>query len=148
MSAHRYENPLKVKLAQGAAVLGMSVGDGFAILKGGDQAATTYLRDKTTASLTERFRPIVEQATQKVALTSYWTPLVKGYNKAGMLTGSSSGSSNGRLGADESLGLRASVEIPPHPGPGLQRSRAQMCGTPHQFWKRESRRGRHGSPDD
>lgn len=70
------------------AVLGMSVGDGFAILKGGDQAATAYLRDKTTASLTERFRPIVEQATQKVALTSHWSPLVKGYNKAVMLTGS------------------------------------------------------------
>jgi hypothetical protein len=70
------------------ALMGMSVGDGFAILKGGDQAATAYLRDKTTASLTERFRPIVEQATQKVALTSYWSPLVKGYNKAVMLTGS------------------------------------------------------------
>ena len=69
------------------AVMGMSVSDGFAILKGGDQAATSYLRDKTTASLTERFRPIVERATQKVALTSYWTPLAKGYNKAGRLTG-------------------------------------------------------------
>lgn len=69
------------------AVTGMSVGDGFAILKGGDNAATNYLREKTTAQLTERFRPIVERATQKVALTSYWTPLAKGYNKAGMLTG-------------------------------------------------------------
>lgn len=69
------------------AIMGMSVGDGFAILKGGDEAATNYLREKTTATLVQRFRPIVEQATQKVALTSYWTPLTSAYNKAGMFAG-------------------------------------------------------------
>jgi Protein of unknown function (DUF4197) len=69
------------------AVTGMSVGDGFAILKGGDNAATNYLTEKTTTTLTERFRPIVESATKKVALASYWTPLANGYNKAGMFTG-------------------------------------------------------------
>jgi hypothetical protein len=69
------------------AVTGMSVGDGFAILKGGDNAATNYLTEKTTSTLIERFRPIVERATKKVALTSYWTPLANGYNKAGMFTG-------------------------------------------------------------
>ena len=31
------------------AVLGMSVGDGFEILKGGDNAATNYLKEKTNA---------------------------------------------------------------------------------------------------
>lgn len=69
------------------AVKGMSIGDGFAILKGKDDAATTYLKDKTTAALTTRFRPIVEAATKKVALTNYWTPLANGYNKASMFTG-------------------------------------------------------------
>jgi hypothetical protein len=69
------------------AVLGMSVGDGFAILKGDDHAATTYLTEKTSTTLTERFRPIVARATEKVALASYWTPLANGYNKAGMFTG-------------------------------------------------------------
>src|SRR5690606_10485882 len=69
------------------AVTGMSVGDGFAILKGGDDAATAYLREKTIATLIERFRPIVANATRKVALTSYWTPLATSYNKAGFLTG-------------------------------------------------------------
>jgi hypothetical protein len=69
------------------AILGMSVSDGFAILKGGDQAATNYLREKTTASLMARFRPIVERATSKVALTSYWTPLTSACNKAGAFTG-------------------------------------------------------------
>lgn len=69
------------------AVTGMSVGDGFAILKGGDNAATNYLNEKTNSALMERFRPIVEKATAKVALTNYWTPLANGYNKASMLTG-------------------------------------------------------------
>ena len=69
------------------AVMGMSVGDGFAILKGGDRAATNYLTEKTSASLREKFAPIVANSTKKVALTSYWTPLANGYNKAGTLTG-------------------------------------------------------------
>ena len=37
------------------AVTGMSVGDGFAILKGGDNAATNYLNEKTNSALMERF---------------------------------------------------------------------------------------------
>lgn len=69
------------------AVTGMSVGDGMAILKGGDRAATRYLSERTTATLTEKFAPIVARSTKKVALTSYWTPLAKGYNKANMFTG-------------------------------------------------------------
>lgn len=70
------------------AIKGMSIGDGFAILKGGDNAATNYLRDKTTPALTSKFKPIVERATEKVALTNYWTPLASGYNKASTFTGS------------------------------------------------------------
>lgn len=70
-----------------AAIKGMSVADGFAILRGGDHAATEYLAEKTTGELTSRFRPIVETATSEVALTSYWTPLTTAYNKAGILTG-------------------------------------------------------------
>lgn len=70
-----------------SAIKGMSVGDGFAILRGGENAATNYLKEKTTADLTTRFLPIVEQATNKVALAEHWTPLASAYNKAGMLTG-------------------------------------------------------------
>ena len=71
-----------------AAIKNMSVSDGFSILKGGDHAATQYLKDKTTAELIAKFRPIVENATKQVALTSYWTPLASAYNKAGAFTGS------------------------------------------------------------
>ncbi len=70
------------------AVTGMTVGDGFAILKGDEHAATTYLRDKTSAALTQRFLPIVKRATQKVALANYWTPLATAYNKASLFSGS------------------------------------------------------------
>ncbi|MDF3027689.1 MAG: hypothetical protein K0S23_1996 [Fluviicola sp.] len=63
------------------AVKGMSVGDGFAILNGSDTAATHYLREKTTASLTEKFTPIVKTAMEKVRVTEYWNPLVTRYNK-------------------------------------------------------------------
>lgn len=69
------------------AIKGMNVADGFAILKGGDHAATNFLKEKTTAELTAKFRPIVENATKQVALTSYWTPLSNAYNTATLLTG-------------------------------------------------------------
>jgi hypothetical protein len=63
------------------AIKGMSIGDGFAILKGADNAATQYLKDKTTAELTLKFTPIVQAAIDKVELTKYWNPLVTNYNK-------------------------------------------------------------------
>ena len=63
------------------AVRGMSVGDGFAILNGGDTAATHYLREKTYNPLSEKFAPIVKNAIEKVQVTSYWTPLVTAYNR-------------------------------------------------------------------
>ncbi|WP_343606785.1 DUF4197 domain-containing protein [Fluviicola sp.] len=63
------------------AVKGMSVTDGFAILNGGDTAATHYLREKTTPALTEKFTPIIKTAMEKVRVTEYWNPLVTAYNK-------------------------------------------------------------------
>lgn len=63
------------------AIKGMSITDGFAILKGNDDAATVYLKDKTTLDLKKLFAPIVKNATNKVQLTKYWTPLATSYNK-------------------------------------------------------------------
>lgn len=63
------------------AITGMSVGDGFAILKGGDTAATHYLREKTFSPLKAQFSPVVKEAITKAKVTSYWTPLVTAYNK-------------------------------------------------------------------
>ncbi|MDR0803456.1 DUF4197 domain-containing protein [Fluviicola sp.] len=63
------------------AVKEMSVSDGFAILNGGDTAATHYLREKTTPALTEKFTPVIKAAMEKVRITEYWDPLVTTYNK-------------------------------------------------------------------
>lgn len=69
------------------AITSMSIQDGFTILHGGENAATNYLREKTSASLRARFQPIVERATSKVALTSYWRPVANAYNTATIITG-------------------------------------------------------------
>lgn len=63
------------------AIKGMSIGDGFAILKGGDFAATNYLKDKTTPQLKSAFLPKVKDALNKVQLTKYWNPVISTYNK-------------------------------------------------------------------
>lgn len=63
------------------AITGMSIGDGFAILKGNDTAATHYLREKTYAPLKDKFKPVVNDAINQVKVTSYWAPLVTIYNK-------------------------------------------------------------------
>ena len=69
------------------AITSMSIQDGFNILKGTDRAATDYLIQKTTASLTQKFSPVVQNAINKVELTKYWNPLANKYNAAMTLTG-------------------------------------------------------------
>ncbi len=50
------------------AVKEMSIQDAKNILTGGNTAATEYFRGKTTQPLTEKFLPIVHQATDRVQL--------------------------------------------------------------------------------
>jgi hypothetical protein len=69
------------------AIKNMTVSDGFNILNGGDGAATTYLKNQTTAQLTSAFRPKVEAAIAKVKLTEYWNPIITKYNSAMTITG-------------------------------------------------------------
>lgn len=69
------------------AITNMSIADGFAILNGGDGAATKYLKDNTTAALKEAFRPKVEAAIATVKLTDYWNPIVSKYNTWASLSG-------------------------------------------------------------
>ncbi|MEN9304350.1 MAG: hypothetical protein RL264_2779 [Bacteroidota bacterium] len=69
------------------AIRNMSVQDGFAILNGGDGAATRFLSKQTTDKLVVAFSPKVKEATAKVKLTEYWNPLITKYNQAMTLTG-------------------------------------------------------------
>jgi hypothetical protein len=69
------------------AIKNMTVSDGFAILNGGDGAATKYLKDQTTAKLIAAFAPKVDAAISKVKLTEYWNPIITKYNNAMTVTG-------------------------------------------------------------
>jgi hypothetical protein len=69
------------------AIKNMSVQDGFTILKGGDGAATRFLKEQTTSKLVSAFSPKVKNATAKVELTKYWNPIITKYNGAMTLTG-------------------------------------------------------------
>jgi hypothetical protein len=63
------------------AITSMSITDGISILKGGDNAATKFLKDKTTADLKAKFLPVVKAALTSVQITKYWNPLATKYNK-------------------------------------------------------------------
>ncbi len=63
------------------AIKGMSITDGLKILRGGDFAATDYLKSVTTKELTEKFRPVIEAALVKVDATKYWEDVFTNYNR-------------------------------------------------------------------
>lgn len=69
------------------AIKGMSVSDGFAVLNGGEGAATQFLKTNTMSQLTAAFSPKVADAIAKVKLTDYWNPLANKYNTAMSITG-------------------------------------------------------------
>lgn len=70
-----------------SAITGMTITDAMGILKGADNAATNYLKQKTTSQLKAEFKPIVKQSIDKVKVTSYWNPVVTNYNRLTVLTG-------------------------------------------------------------
>ncbi|HDP75357.1 MAG TPA: DUF4197 domain-containing protein [Bacteroidales bacterium] len=69
------------------AIAKMSFADAMGILKGSDNAATEYFRKNTSDQLFLAFKPVVNEAIQKVKLTSYWEPLATTYNRLTLLTG-------------------------------------------------------------
>ncbi|MGC4034614.1 MAG: DUF4197 domain-containing protein [Chitinophagaceae bacterium] len=66
------------------AIKSMSISDALGILQGGDNAATNYLKSKTTSALTEAFRPVIEKSLEKVNATKYWNTLFTTYNKVAL----------------------------------------------------------------
>jgi hypothetical protein len=59
----------------------MSIGDGLQILKGGDFAATEYLKKTTTTELTAKFKPVITESLKKTDATKYWSDVFSNYNK-------------------------------------------------------------------
>ena len=59
----------------------MTVTDAFNILLSGQQdAATSFFKRTTSATLTQKFSPIVESALGKNKVSTYWTQLTSAYN--------------------------------------------------------------------
>lgn len=63
------------------AIKGMTVQDAWGILKGEDNAATSYLQGKTTPDLKAKFQPVIKKALDKTSATKYYSDLVSTYNK-------------------------------------------------------------------
>ena len=64
----------------GLAIKNMNVTDAYSILKGEDNAATTYLRSETNEYLYESFKPIVITSMQQFEVAQKWNGLVTKYN--------------------------------------------------------------------
>ncbi len=62
------------------AVKGMTIQDALGILKGNNDAATQYLKGKTTAQLTAAFKPVISASLDKVNATKYWAEVFDVYN--------------------------------------------------------------------
>lgn len=58
------------------AIGAMTFDDGRRILNGGDQAATSYFKEKTTDKLSATFLPIVDKAMNEVGVTRQYKGLV------------------------------------------------------------------------
>lgn len=62
------------------AVKGLTIEDARAVLNGGKHAATKLLRDRTSAQLEARFRPIVTTKMDEVGLTKLYGSLADTYD--------------------------------------------------------------------
>jgi hypothetical protein len=62
------------------AITSMSITDALGILRGGNNAATDFLKRMTTGALTQAFRPVIEKSLGKVDATRYWKDIFSIYN--------------------------------------------------------------------
>ena len=62
------------------AIKEMTIQDAFGILRGGDFAATNFLKEKTTAKLTASFSPIIAKSLVATDATKYWKDVFSVYN--------------------------------------------------------------------
>lgn len=63
------------------AITSMSIQDGMNILRGGQGAATNFLKSRTTAQLTAAFRPVIEGSLNKLNVATYWNKTFSVYNQ-------------------------------------------------------------------
>lgn len=63
------------------AIKNITITDALSILKGPDDAATSYLKTNTSTQLTEKFTPIIKKALDNTQATKYWSDVFTNYNK-------------------------------------------------------------------
>lgn len=68
------------------AITGMTLNDALGILRGGNNAATNYLKLKTQQQLMTAFSPVVRNSLQKVGAQKVWEEVFSTYNKLPMVT--------------------------------------------------------------
>ena len=59
----------------------MTIQDAFGILRGGDRAATEYLKRTTSDQLTAKFKPIISKSLDFTDATKYWKDVFSVYNR-------------------------------------------------------------------
>lgn len=64
-----------------SAIKQMSIKDASNILLGSSDAATQYFKQKTTDSLSARFRPVIDASLEKTGATQYYKQAATSYNK-------------------------------------------------------------------
>lgn len=68
------------------AVKNLSFSDATAILTGGKNAATEYLKNTTTQSLVQAFSPKIEASLSKVGADQVWNNIITKYNSIPLVT--------------------------------------------------------------
>lgn len=63
------------------AIREMTIQDAWNIIRGEQDAATRYFREKTTAKLTSAFAPIIQRSLDKLEATRHYSDIINGYNR-------------------------------------------------------------------
>jgi hypothetical protein len=63
-----------------SAITGLTFQDAMGILTGNNHAATSYLKNKTTASLLTAFEPRIQNSLDKVGANEIWSEIIQKYN--------------------------------------------------------------------
>jgi hypothetical protein len=62
------------------AIKQMTLTDGLSILRGGNNAATNFLKNATTTALIEKMKPVIQSSLQKVSADKAWEAVFSKYN--------------------------------------------------------------------
>ena len=63
------------------AIRGITFQDAMGILTGDNQAATTYLKNRTTAQLVTAFEPKIQTSLDRVGANEVWSNIIQKYNQ-------------------------------------------------------------------